>query len=169
MLSFHHFHRRIEGSNLVVYVDNEVCRMALIRGSSAKLLACLFLEKVVSYESSLAARPWYSRVPSLSNCSDDPSRLKCDELEKSGAIRTSVDWDFVRELMRKKRPCFLELGLTWHFVSGGGFGNVTINPHLLRRKLVRRFRFSHYRTNHRLYIGVLVPKVLTTSAVSLKQ
>ena len=48
---------------------------------------------------------WYSRVPSLSNLSDDPSRLKFDELEKHGFRRclpcynlTEVKWGGRREM-----------------------------------------------------------------------
>lgn len=51
------------GSQLGGYVDNEPCRLALVRGHSPKWLATCLIEGVIGLEVQLALRPWYGRVP----------------------------------------------------------------------------------------------------------
>ncbi len=35
--------------------------------------------------------PWYSRVPSTSNCADDPSRLQFEKLRLAGCVQVFPD------------------------------------------------------------------------------
>ena len=87
----------LTGSQVVVYTDNDGVKDSLVscRTSSSNsapiLAACLQLEFEVSWCS------WFSRVPTESNVSDNPSRGEVEDLLKSGAQRTVCDlqtaWD----------------------------------------------------------------------------
>ena len=136
-------------AQLVVYVDNEACRIALVKGSSSKPLAGHMVSEVVLLENLLQTRPWYGRVPSSSNCSDGPSRLDTKEVESWGAERTKVDWCMVSSLLRKKEvSCaivFSSCGVLSNFVSSGWLRKVglLISPFAWKKlpALLSRFWF----------------------------
>ena len=48
--------------------------------------------KFVDLEMASSWKPWFSRVPTHSNPSDDLSRLKISELVNSGVKRYFCDW-----------------------------------------------------------------------------
>ena len=60
------------------YIDNEASRSALVKAWSSVKFANNILGKYVGLELKAAWKPWFSRVASFSNPSDDPSRLKID-------------------------------------------------------------------------------------------
>ena len=77
---------------VVNYIDNEASRSALTKAWSNVKFANNIIGKFVELEMSSSWKPWFSRVPTHSNPSDDPSRLKIDELVNCGAKRFSCEW-----------------------------------------------------------------------------
>ena len=77
---------------VVNYIDNEASRSALTKAWSNVKFANNIIGKFVELEMESSWKPWFSRVPTHSNPSDDPSRLKIDELVQSGVKRFSCDW-----------------------------------------------------------------------------
>lgn len=65
----------ISGRQVVFFLDNSAAQSAYVRASAATELGCVFLKAYVKLEMQLAFYPWFGRVPSSSNISDDPSRL----------------------------------------------------------------------------------------------
>ncbi|CAE6970985.1 unnamed protein product [Symbiodinium sp. CCMP2592] len=78
LLAFRVWQKVFKCGQLVVYVDNEAAKAALIRACASTPVAELVTESVRLLEESLQLRCWYSRVPSLSNPADAPSRLCFD-------------------------------------------------------------------------------------------
>jgi len=80
-------------SQVVLYVDNESSKMAIIRGSGETPYASRFMEAFVQTESNSQIKSWFSRVPSHSNPSDGVSRLACDLPLSLGAEQTTIVWE----------------------------------------------------------------------------
>jgi len=57
-------------------VDNDAARAALIRGSSNSKFSDEIVHFVAKHEAGHQTWPWFGRVPSPSNPSDGPSRLR---------------------------------------------------------------------------------------------
>ena len=94
--------RRCAGRNLLIFVDNEGSKAALVKGMSKNSHSALIVEAVVALDISDDVHPWYARVPSASNLADAPSRG-----EPVGSLpgwpdaaRTEVLWNLVRTRMR---------------------------------------------------------------------
>ena len=77
---------------VVNYIDNEASRSALIKAWSGIKHADAILAVYVDLELKAVWKPWFSRVASFSNPSDDPSRLKYDHLIAAGVKRFFCDW-----------------------------------------------------------------------------
>ena len=77
---------------VVNYIDSEASRSAFTKAWSHVKFANNLLGKFVALEMASSWKPWFSRVPTYSNPSDDPSRLKVAELVNSGVKRFSCDW-----------------------------------------------------------------------------
>ena len=77
---------------VVSYIDNEASRSALIKAWSNVKYANNIIGRYVDLEMKAFWKPWFSRVASFSNPSDDPSRLQIEELVQSGVQRFHFDW-----------------------------------------------------------------------------
>lgn len=82
----------LKSRQVVFYLDNDAARYTLIKAHSATSFGKRIVAPFVSLELSLQLKAWYARVPSASNISDDPSRLKFDKLvDGSVSIRSGLD------------------------------------------------------------------------------
>ena len=79
-LAFKIWAASLKGFNLVLYVDNEGAKSAMIAGSSNNRIANEMLKVQARSECQLGRVPWVSCVPSHSNISDHPSREPVSEL-----------------------------------------------------------------------------------------
>ena len=86
----------IHDSFCVCYLDNEAARGALVAARSSTLKGSLILEDCLRLEDSALCRPWFGRVPTHSNCADDPSRGSFNHLLAKGTRRDylSSSWPF---------------------------------------------------------------------------
>ena len=73
-LSLRVWRERLSGRRVILFVDNEAAKGALIKGTSSTVVAARLVHKFWETISSLEAHVWVDRVPSLSNCGDGPSR-----------------------------------------------------------------------------------------------
>ncbi|CAE7836634.1 unnamed protein product [Symbiodinium sp. CCMP2592] len=67
---------------VLIFVDNEAAKAALIRNYSPLLDAAHMLSDIAELDVELGCFPWYCRVPSKSNFSDAASRLSFGEYEE---------------------------------------------------------------------------------------
>lgn len=81
----------LKGCNVVFHTDNDGVRDCLISCNSSSSNALPILEGCLKMEQELMFNPWYTRVPTESNVSDDPSRLQCSDLVNLGCIQDHVD------------------------------------------------------------------------------
>ena len=88
---------------LIVFIDNEPCRLGFIRRSSPSAAMMSLISLVSLLEGALSATLWYERVPSKSNPADLPSRgLMSEAAKKFNATamgdlpRTEVLRDFLK-------------------------------------------------------------------------
>ena len=65
---------RLQHRSHLSFVDNDGAKCGLVAGYSANAVACELISRVAAADISMAALPWYDRVPSLSNLADAPSR-----------------------------------------------------------------------------------------------
>ena len=84
----------VHDSYTVFYSDNEAARGALISARSSTLSGKSILDEILKIEDSSICRPWYGRVPTHSNCADDPSREVYTHLLSKGVRRDSLDAPF---------------------------------------------------------------------------
>ena len=80
----------LRGSHVVFYTDNNAVRDAVIACSTSSSLAMPILDRLLKLEYALDIFPWYTRVPTDSNVSDDPSRGVCDFLDQCQAERVPL-------------------------------------------------------------------------------
>ena len=66
--------RDISSSRLLIFIDNEGSRFSLIKGYSKAAAITHICALASNALDSYCIMPWYSRVPSLSNLADLPSR-----------------------------------------------------------------------------------------------
>ena len=77
----------LSGKKAIFFVDNDSAKEALVRNYSPSLPSFELLLANASIDLELELLTWYTRVPSLSNPADAPSRLKALETESTfGAI-----------------------------------------------------------------------------------
>ena len=77
----------VTSSQVMIYIDNEGAKFALIRGYSDSAAISLICQFVALQLDDKCVLPWYSRVPSVSNLADYPSRkIKHQFLEDSKCI-----------------------------------------------------------------------------------
>jgi len=84
------------GRAILWFIDNNSSLAAVIRSYSPVLENYEMLVINAWLDVELQALHWYSRVPSKSNLSDDPSRLQFSELEAKGFKRCSPLYDLTR-------------------------------------------------------------------------
>ena len=73
------WHQHLAGQHVVFHVDNYGAMDAFVKGSSASKHIRDILLAFEKCESTHPTWPWFSRVPSASNCADDPSRGVLDK------------------------------------------------------------------------------------------
>ena len=69
------------------FIDNDAARASLINGTSTCAATVDVLKKIAMFSAQFPAFHWYSRVPSVSNIADAPSRLDFEHLHSLGATR----------------------------------------------------------------------------------
>ena len=89
------WHQFIVGNRCIYFIDNYGAMDASIKGSSNSLELREILLGFERQECNGLHWPWFSRVPSPSNCADDPSRIG------------SVTCEFLRDSIRD--PCWCPL------------------------------------------------------------
>ena len=67
-----------------MFVDNEGTKYCLIRGSSDNLVVDKLVSVFCEQEALTHAVNWIARVPSYSNCADDPSRGDASKILADG-------------------------------------------------------------------------------------
>jgi len=82
----------VDKSQVVCYLDNDAARWGLIKGSGATKVADAIIQLVCESEAALQLKSWFSRVPSHSNISDEPSRLRFDRLLSLGCRKATIPW-----------------------------------------------------------------------------
>ena len=88
-LSFSTWAHVIEGRDVLVFVDNETVKDALIHGISRSLASSRMVRFTRLFCASYAVGAWYERVASPSNIADAPSRGLFDELLRAGAVEVA--------------------------------------------------------------------------------
>ena len=83
------------GRYVVMYVDNEASRLALIKAFSSTDLGNVLIKMFVTKEDQSQWKVWFGRVCSHSKLADAPSRLDLSEMEASGAQRDLCAWDWI--------------------------------------------------------------------------
>ncbi|CAL1145179.1 unnamed protein product [Cladocopium goreaui] len=86
----------ISGRAVLWFIDNNSSLAAVIRSYSPVLENYELLVINAKLDVDLQAMHWYTRVPSKSNLSDDPSRLQFSELEAKGFKRCSPRYDLTK-------------------------------------------------------------------------
>ena len=76
---------RFRGRRVLIFVDNDAARHALIKGASPSGPSALMVDAFWTREAELEAFSWVERVPSPSNPADAPSRLQFSGLVALGA------------------------------------------------------------------------------------
>ena len=76
----------------VFCLANDAARAGLTKALGATQHAEAIVHRIMSLEAEIRNKPWYGRVPTASNISDDPSRLECSHLDSMGCQRCEVDW-----------------------------------------------------------------------------
>ncbi len=87
--------RFISESRAFLFVDNEAARANLISMTSPVTVQANLLRKLYRFCSNASLFLWTSRVPSLSNPADAPSRFETESLLESGFTRVHPSWQLV--------------------------------------------------------------------------
>ena len=80
--------RRWAERRVLLFVDNDSARHALIRGGSLSFASACLVGLFWEEETRMRAFAWVERVPSSSNPADGPSRLNFELMRRMGAVRT---------------------------------------------------------------------------------
>ena len=77
---------RLAGRRVLVFVDNEPARAALIKGATSALASARIVGEIWKNLAEIEAHIWVERVPSRSNPADGPSRDDWTWLEERGFL-----------------------------------------------------------------------------------
>ena len=83
------------GRYIVMYIDNEASRMALVKAYSSTLLGNVVIQLFVQEEDQHQWKVWFGRVCSHSNIADGPSRGHVEDMKACGAMHSQCAWDVV--------------------------------------------------------------------------
>ncbi|CAL1132459.1 unnamed protein product [Cladocopium goreaui] len=83
------------GRYIVMYIDNEASRMALVKAYSSTLLGNVVIQLFVQEEDQHQWKVWFGRVCSHSNIADGPSRGHVEDMKACGAKHSQCAWDVV--------------------------------------------------------------------------
>jgi ribonuclease HI len=82
----------IKSKHLVIFVDNEGSKFAILRGHSKNATLSKIVSSIAKAEEEAMCFCWYSRVPSEGNPADSPSRIwKCKCAPDSRRVRVEGD------------------------------------------------------------------------------
>jgi hypothetical protein len=82
--------RHLENRDVLVFVDNDPAKDALIHGSSSSLSSASLVKTTRLIAAAHGIAPWFARVASPSNIADAPSRRDFAYLLQAGAVQTSM-------------------------------------------------------------------------------
>ena len=82
------------------YVDNEAAKYGLIKGSSPTRDSAWLINEFWRWEADQESFTWFERVPSASNCADDPSRGKGRDTTVNGRM---VAWKRLPDSIEKNQ------------------------------------------------------------------
>lgn len=85
----------IRESRTFMFIDSEAARANLISMTSPVPVQASLLRRLYSFCCSTSLFLWTSRVPSLSNPADAPSRFEIDSLIELGFTRVRPSWQLV--------------------------------------------------------------------------
>ncbi|CAL1160066.1 unnamed protein product, partial [Cladocopium goreaui] len=83
------------GRYIVMYIDNEASRMALVKAYSSTLLGNVVIQLFVQEEDQHQWKVWFGRVCSHANIADGPSRGHVEDMKACGAVHSQCAWDVV--------------------------------------------------------------------------
>ena len=83
------------GRYIVMYIDNEASRMALVKAYSSTPLGNVVIQLFVQEEDQHQWKVWFGRVCSHSNIADGPSRGHVEDMKACGAGHSQCAWDVV--------------------------------------------------------------------------
>jgi hypothetical protein len=66
----------LRGRRVLYFIDNDSARQAAIRSYSPVASSLKILMQIVEFDFEMSSLPWYTRVPTEVNISDEPSRMK---------------------------------------------------------------------------------------------
>ncbi len=94
--------KRMRGRLVMNYIDNEAAKYALIKGTSPTRDSAWLVNEFWKSEALMESYSWLERVPSASNCADDPSR-GVSEVRVAGrrAVRVNLPEQFERDLVEE--------------------------------------------------------------------
>ena len=75
----------LKGAWCIYFIDNDAVKASLVSGNTKSLASTELPSLAAKLEIHLEACSWYSRVPSPSNCSDEPSRLSFESIKSFDA------------------------------------------------------------------------------------
>ena len=85
------WNKEFANSQLLAFIDNNGVRDALIACQTTNQVGLALLRSILNFESSSRIIQWYSRVPSVSNIADEPSRMSVDRLKKLSGQESDLD------------------------------------------------------------------------------
>ena len=103
---------RMQGRDVIHYVDNDAARFSTIKGSSPSRESSWLIHGFWETEVQNQSHTWISRVPTCCNIGDGPSRDQWDELKKLYPEYVRVQWSARQESNllsrweRVERPLF---------------------------------------------------------------
>lgn len=66
---------RLQNRRVIYFIDNEAARIGMVRAYSPVLPSLRLIMDCLGWDYTHNSQGWYARVPSYSNCGDDPSRM----------------------------------------------------------------------------------------------
>ena len=85
--------REIASKHLVVFVDNEGSKFAILKGYSKSPALTKIVTAIAAAEDLVTVICWYARVPSECNPADNPSRGRpCDGAPEESRVRLDRSW-----------------------------------------------------------------------------
>ncbi len=77
----------LKGKRLLVFIDNESARLALVKSYSPVLASLKMVMEVAMWDYRHEVDSWYARVPTCANISDCVSRMSPDGLQCLGEVQ----------------------------------------------------------------------------------
>ncbi len=94
--------KRMRNRLVMYYIDNEAAKFSLIKGTSPTRDSAWLVNEFWKREAAQESYSWFERVPSASNCADDPSRGEWKvRLRGKKATRVSLPARFESSLVER--------------------------------------------------------------------